>query len=100
MAVILNISPNMEVLLRLKAAQGGQDTTAYLLGLMQEDLHVDLSKYDGLEDYASSVAGIQAGVNDFNDGNSISFEEWCAREAERKEERRQKQVAGATEKVA
>ena len=84
MALTLDISPDMETLLRLKAAKSGQDVTGYLLELVKSDLSVDLSEYDGLEDYASSVAGIQSGIEDFNAGNSISFEEWCAREAERK----------------
>ncbi len=101
MALTLDISANMETLLRLKAAKNGWDITGYLLELVKSDLSVDLSEYDGLEDYASSVAGIQAGIEDFNAGNSISFEEWCAREAERKEERRrQKQDTHNLEKVA
>ena len=100
MALTLDISPDMEILLRLKAAKEGQDVTGYLLKLLEEDLRVDLSEYDGLEDYASAAAGVQAGIEDFNTGNSVSFEEWCAREAERKEERRQKQTRRITEKVA
>ena len=101
MALTLNISPDMETLLRLKAAKSGQDVTDYLLGLVEIDLDVDLSEHEGLEDFASSVAGIQEGLEDFNAGNSISFEEWCAREAERKEERRrQKQNTHTAEKVA
>jgi len=89
MALTLDISLDMETLLRLSAAQNGQDVTGYLLKLVQHDLKVDLAEYAGLEDYASSVAGIQAGLEDFNAGNSISFEEWCLREDARKEERRQ-----------
>ena len=101
MALTLDISPDMETLLRLKAARSGQDITGYLLELVKGDLSVDLSEYDGMEDYAASVAGVQAGIEDFNSGNSISFEEWCAREAERKEERRhQKQNTHTAEKVA
>ena len=98
MAMTLDISPDMETLLRLKAAKSGQDVTGYLLGLVEGDLDVDLSEHKGLEDFASSVAGIQAGVEDFNAGNSISFEEWCVREGERKE-RRQKQKSHTVEKV-
>ncbi len=89
MALTLEISPDMETLLRLKAAQSNQDITAYLLKLVESDLNIDLSEHKGSEDYASAVAGIQAGIEDFNTGNSISFEEWCAREAERKQERHQ-----------
>lgn len=98
MAQTLDISPDMETLLRLKAAKNGLDVTAYLLHLVAGDLHADLSKYDGLEDYASAVAGVQSGIENFNTGNSVSFEEWCVREAERKEERRQ--TARTAEKVA
>ena len=101
MALTLDISPDMETLLRLKAAKSGQDVTGYLLELVKSDLSVDLSEYDGLKDFASSVASIQEGLEDFNAGNSISVEEWCAREAERKEERRQQRQSSRTvEKVA
>ena len=100
MALTLDISPDMETLLRLKAAKSGQDVTGYLLELVKSDLSVDLSEYDGLEDYAASVAGIKEGIEDINAGNSISFEEWCVREAERKEERRrQKQDIPTVEKA-
>lgn len=75
MALTLDISPDMETLLRLKAAKSDQDITGYLLGLVEGDLHVDLSKYDGLEDYASSVAGVQAGIEDMEAGRTYSAEE-------------------------
>jgi len=101
MAITLDISPDMETLLRLSAAKNSQDVTDYLLKLVQNDLSVDLSEHAGLEDYASAVAGIQAGLEDLNAGNSISFEDWCLREDARKEERRQqKQSAHATGKAA
>ena len=101
MALTLNISPDMETLLRLKAAKDSQDITAYLLKLIENDLNIDRSEYADLEDYAASVAGIQAGLEDFNEGNSISFEDWCARETARKEERQsRKRKSYAPEKVA
>ena len=107
MALTLDISPDMETLLRLSAAQKGQDATSYLLTLVQQDLNVDLSEHADLEDYASSVASIQAGLEDLNAGNSISFEDWCLREDARKKERNQqkqkapeKQKAPVAEKAA
>ena len=75
MALTLDISPGMEALLRLKAAKSGQDVTGYLLMLMQADLDADLSEYDGLEDYASAVAGIQSGIEDMEAGRTYSSEE-------------------------
>lgn len=65
----------MEALLRLSAAQKGQDVTAYLLTLVQHDLKVDLTEHAGLEDYASAVAGIQAGIEDMQAGRTFSSEE-------------------------
>lgn len=75
MALTLDISPDMETLLRLKAAKSGQDVTGYLLGLVKSDLSVELSEYDGMEDYAASVAGVQAGIEDMEAGRTYSSEE-------------------------
>lgn len=95
----LDTSPEMETLLRLVAAKNEQTVTDYLLSLVQNDLNVDLSEYAGLEDYAASVSGIQAGLEDFNAGNSISFEDWCLREDMQRAERKpQKQSVNAAEK--
>lgn len=89
MAMTLNVSADMETLLCLKAAKEGMTVTGYLMQLVQSDLNVDLSEYADLEDYASTIAAIQAGLEDFDAGRSISFEDWCAREDARKEVRRQ-----------
>ena len=75
MAQTLDISPDMETLLRLKAAKSGQDVTDYLLQLVESDLNVDLSEHDSLEGYASAVAGIQAGIEDMEAGRTYSSEE-------------------------
>ena len=93
MALTLDISPDMETLLRLKAAKNGQDVTGYLLGLVGSDLHVDLSEYDGLEDYASAVAGIQAGIEDMEAGRTYSSEEAFAMLEEDKARWRQEKEA-------
>jgi hypothetical protein len=100
MALTLNISPEMETMLRRKATRNGQEITGYLLQLVENDLSTDLSEHAGLEDYAASVAGIQAGMQDFNAGNSISFEDWCSREDTRKEKGQQRQTTQTTEKAA
>ena len=78
MALTLDISPDMETLLRLKAAKHSQDITAYLLGLVAGDLSADLSEYNGLEDYASAGAGVQAGIEDMEAGRTYSLEETFA----------------------
>ena len=77
-ALTLNISADMETLLRLKAAQGNQDITAYVLKLLTNNINVDLSEYDGLDDYASAVAGVQAGLEDLKAGRTYSAEEVSA----------------------
>ena len=104
MATTLETSPEMDTLLRLAAAKNGQTVTSYLLGLVEISLAVDLSEYAGLEDYAASVAGVQAGLENFNAGNSISFEEWCEREdarrSERAKERKPQKQSVHAEKVA
>lgn len=100
MAMTLETSPEMETLLRLAAAKNGQTVTDYLLSLVPTSLDVDLSEYAGLEDYAASVAGVQAGLEDFSAGNSISFEDWWLREdARRAEQKPQKQRTSAAEKA-
>ncbi len=91
MALTLDISADMETLLRLKAAKNGQDITGYLLELVKSDLSVDLSEYDGLGDYAASVAGVQAGIEDIEAGLTYSVEETFALlKAHRVERRRLK----------
>lgn len=80
----LDISPEMETLLRLAAAKNGQTVTDYLLSLVQSSLNVDLSEYAGLEDYAASVAGIQAGIEDMEAGRTFSSEEAFAQLEDRK----------------
>jgi len=94
MALTLDISPNMEVLLRLKASKSGQEVTAYLMRLVESDLHVDLSEYTGLEDFASSVAGIQAGLEDIEAGRTISLEEFVAEAEAEREQRHKRREAG------
>ena len=101
MAMTLDVSADMETLLCLKAAKESMTVTGYLMQLVQNDLSVDLSEYAGLEDYASTIAAIQAGLEDAEAGRTISFEDWCAREDARKETRRQQtQNARTLEKVA
>ena len=93
MALTLEISPDMETLLRLKAAQSNQDITAYLLKLVESDLNIDLSEHDGLEDYAASVAGVRAGLEDLEAGRTYSAEEVSAMLEIDKAEWRERQAA-------
>ena len=76
----------METLLRLQAAKSGQNITGYLMRLVENDLHINLSEYAGLEDFASSIAAIQAGLEDMEAGRTVSLEEAFA---QLKEEHRQ-----------
>lgn len=93
MALTLDISNDMETLLRLQAAKGGQDVTGYLLRLVESDLQINLAEYAGLEDFASSVAGIQAGIEDMEAGRTLSFEETFTQLEAEKVKWRQEQAA-------
>jgi len=88
MALTLEISADMELLLRKQAAMNSQDVTAYLLKLVGKDIGADLTEYTGLEDFAGSVAGIQAGLDDVEAGRTISLEEVIAQGEAGREQRR------------
>lgn len=81
MAITLEVSADMEALLNRLAAENEQDVSAYLLKLVENSLRMetDLSDFDGLEDYASSVAAIQEGLDDADAGRTYSMEEVFAR---------------------
>ena len=89
----LNISPDMETLLQLQAAKNSQDITGHLMRLIESDIQINLSEYAGLEDFASSVAVIQAGLDDMEAGRTILLEDFVAEmEAEREQRRKQREV--------
>lgn len=88
MALTLDISADMELLLNKQAAMNRQDVTAYLLKLVEKDIGADLTEYSGLEDFAGSVAGIQAGLDDVEAGRTISLEEVIAQGEAGREQRR------------
>ncbi len=88
MALTLDISADMELLLDKQAAMNGQDVTVYLLNPVEKNVGVDLAEFSGREDFASSVAGIQAGLDDIEAGRTISFEEVVAQGAAEREQRR------------
>ncbi len=93
MALTLDISPDIETLVRLKANQSGLDVTEYLLRLVESDLNVDLSEHADLEDFASSVAAIQEGLEDIDAGRTFSLEETFAKlEAEKAEWRKERKL--------
>ncbi len=96
MAFTLDISPHVETLLGLQAAKSDQDITGYLLHLVENDLQINLLEYGGLEDFAASVAGIQAGLEDLEAGRSIALEDFIA-EAEAEREQRRKQRESKTQ---
>jgi len=78
----------MELLLHNQAALSGQDITAYLLKLVEKDIGAELDEFSGLEDLAGSVAGIQAGLDDFDAGRIYSLEEVFGQLEARAQERR------------
>ena len=88
MAMTLDVSADMETLLCLKAAKEGITVTGYLMQLVQNDLNIDMSEYAGLEDYASTIAAIQAGLEDAEAGRSISLEEMVAEHEARRKARK------------
>jgi predicted transcriptional regulator len=88
MALTLSISADMELFLNKQAAMNRQDVTTYLLNLVEQDVSADLAEFSGLEDFASSVAGIQAGLDDIEAGRTISLEEVIAQGEAGREQRR------------
>ena len=75
MALTLDVSADMELLLHKQAAMNGQDVTTYLLKLVEKDIGAEMDEFSGLEDLAGSVAGIQAGLDDVGVSCTYSIEE-------------------------
>jgi predicted transcriptional regulator len=70
MTLLIELNPELEVRLRAKALQSGQDVKLMAAALIQ----VALEWQD--EDLAESIAAIQSGINDFETGKFQSFEEF------------------------
>ena len=88
MALTLDMSADMELLLDTQAAMNGQDITTYLLKLVEKDIGAEMDEFSGLEDLAGSVAGIQAGLDDVDAGRTYSMEEVFGQLEARAQERR------------
>ncbi len=88
MALTLDISADMELLLHKQAEMNGQEVTAYLLKLVEKDIGAEMDEFSGLEDLAGSVAGIQAGLDDVDAGRTYSMEEVFGQLEVRAQERR------------
>ena len=88
MALTLDMSADMELLLDTQAAMNGQDITTYPLKLVEKDIGAEMDEFSGLEDLAGSVAGIQAGLDDVDAGRTYSMEEVFGQLEARAQERR------------
>lgn len=77
MAIVVNISPKLESLLRDKAAQKGQD-----INLVASELLESILEWE-IKDSEDAIKGIQKGLDDFEEGRFRSFDDFA-------EEQRQK----------
>jgi predicted transcriptional regulator len=77
MSIVISLSPEIEALLREKAAQQGQD-----ISLVAAQLLARILEWEFL-DSQEAVAGIQRGLDDFEAGRFRSFDEF-AQEQRRK----------------
>jgi hypothetical protein len=68
MSIVVTLSPELEVLLRDKAAQQGQD-----VNLMASELLESLLKSEE-QDLEEAIVGIQRGLDDFESGRFRSLE--------------------------
>jgi predicted transcriptional regulator len=71
MSIVVTLSPELEVFLRDKAAQQGQD-----VNLMASELLESLLKSEE-QDLEEAIAGIQRGLDDFESGRFRSLEEFA-----------------------
>ncbi len=93
MALILDISPEVEARLRTNAAVRGQDIKEYLLTLAENDPAIDLTEFEDQADFDDSVAGIREGLADLEAGRTYSLEETFAHLREHRAERRRAKKA-------
>ena len=101
MALILEISPEAEARIRMKATVRGQDVVEYILTLTENDAVIDLSEFEDQADFDESVAGIREGLADLEAGRTYSLEETFAHaEAHLNEWERQQHAKAARQEVA
>jgi predicted transcriptional regulator len=72
MTIVVTLSPELEALLRDKAAQRGQDINIVASELLASALGWDQ------QDAEEAISGIQQGLNDFEAGQFRSFQDFAA----------------------
>ena len=78
MTLILEVSPEAEAQIRMKATARGQEITEYLVMLTENDQVIDLTEFEDQDDFDDSVAGIREGLADLEAGRTYSLEEASA----------------------
>lgn len=78
MALILELGPEVEARIRIKAAVRGQKIEEYLLTLAENDPAIDLTEFKDRNDFEESVAAIREGLADLEAGRTYSMEEMSA----------------------
>ncbi len=71
MTIVVNLSPELEALLRDKAAQKGQDVS-----LVASELLTNVLEWE-ITDSEDAIKGIQQGLDDFEAGRFRSFDEFA-----------------------
>ncbi len=78
MALVVELSPQAEAMIRMKATVRGQDIAEYITALTENDQVIDLSEFEDQADFDDSVAGIREGLADLEAGRTYSLEETFA----------------------
>ena len=71
MTIVVNLSPELEALLRDKAAQKGKDVS-----LVASELLTNVLEWE-ITDSEDAIKGIQQGLDDFKAGRFRSFDEFA-----------------------
>ncbi len=71
MTIVVNLSPELEALLRDKAAQKGKDVS-----LVASELLTNVLEWE-ITDSEDAIKGIQQGLDDFEAGRFRSFDEFA-----------------------
>ncbi|QLE49993.1 hypothetical protein FD724_19155 [Nostoc sp. C057] len=71
MAIVVSLSPELEVRLREKAAQQGQDVSFVATQLLEAVLEWEV------QDSEAAIKGIQQGLEDFEAGRFRSFDDFA-----------------------
>ena len=71
MAIVVTLSPELEALLRDKAAQRAQDVS-----FVASELLANVLAWEG-QDSAAAIKGIQQGLDDFEAGRFRSFQDFA-----------------------